>query len=63
MMLKGLQFVGIDDMGSDKVKKEKIAVSAEPVSGGGPPWPAGFSAHCREHQAQDPPQKNLLLAD
>ena len=27
MMLKGLQFVGIDDMGSDKVKKEKIAVS------------------------------------
>ena len=35
MMLKGLQFVGIDDMGSDKVKKEKIAVSAEPVSGGG----------------------------
>ena len=26
MMLKGFQFIGIDDMGADKVKKEKIAV-------------------------------------
>jgi chloride channel 7 len=25
MMLKGLDFVGIDDMGSDKIKKERIA--------------------------------------
>ena len=26
MMLKGFQFVGIDDMGADKLKKEKITV-------------------------------------
>ena len=27
MMLKGFQFVGMDDMGADKLKKEKIKVS------------------------------------
>ena len=31
MMLKGFQFIGIDDMGADKVKKEKIAVCVQGV--------------------------------